>query len=102
MPRRCESFILGVGHDPVVAELDDAEGIRLATDVGRSQALSLEDLHHQVANVFQLVKCVWQLLCVSNVKFRIVVSKKRLINIFKKKHNHLTAPFSVNKCCKEK
>ncbi len=62
LPARRQSFVLGVREDPVVAELDHAERVRLAADVGRGQALSLEHFHHQVANVFHVVKGVGWLL----------------------------------------
>ena len=58
LPARCKSFVLGVSQDPVVAELDHAERVRLAADVGRGQALSLEDFDHQMSNVFHVVKGV--------------------------------------------
>lgn len=62
LPARRQSFVLGVGEDSIVAELDDAERVRLAADVGRSKSLSLEHFHHQVANVFHVVKGVGWLL----------------------------------------
>ena len=49
-------------HDAVVAELDDAERVRLAADVGRGQTLGLEDLDHQVADVLHVEEGVGGLL----------------------------------------
>ena len=54
LPGRCEGLVLRVGLHAVVAELDDGEGVRLAADVGRVEALRLQHLHHQVTHVLHL------------------------------------------------
>ena len=54
LPGGCEGLVLRVGLHAVVAELDDGEGVRLAADVGRVEALRLQHLHHQVTHVLHL------------------------------------------------
>ena len=58
MPRRSQRFVLGVCQHAIVGELDDAEGVGLAPDVGRGQSLGLENFNHQMSNVFHVVKGV--------------------------------------------
>ena len=40
---------------PRVADLQHCEGVRLAPQVRRIQALRFEHLHHQVANILDLL-----------------------------------------------
>ena len=64
IPLQCEYFVpgggeglvLGVRLQAVVAELQHAEGVALASDVGRSQSLGSEDLRNQVPNVTNILE----------------------------------------------
>ena len=58
LPGWREGLVLGVGLHPVVAELDDGEGVRLAADVGRVETLRLQHLHQEVAHILHLVERV--------------------------------------------
>ncbi len=62
MPRRSQRFVLGVCQHAVVTELDHAEGVGLAPEVGRGEALGLENFNHQMSNIFHVLKGVGCLL----------------------------------------
>ena len=57
-----EGLVLGVGLHAVVDELEDGEGVRLAPDVGRVEALRLVDLDDEVAHVLHGLEGVEEFL----------------------------------------
>lgn len=51
LPGWTERLVLSMRDNPVVYQLQDCKRVRFAPDVRRMEALGLQNLHHQVADI---------------------------------------------------
>lgn len=62
LPGWSEGFVFSVGHDTIIAELNNTKWVRFSTNICRCQSLGLDDFNHQVSNIFHFIQSVGWIL----------------------------------------